>query len=214
MSDLRNVYKGGDIPFQDFPRSYYANYTRRTFGKILTIGTACALIATHEFPMTAFDESAILSDVDAIEQCEAAINNNIEDFNRVMAVIVNTNEDLRQNMMNQLMSFRSLVQSWDGYGAIPTGALCAATAIKVINGLSNQAIDEMEDFYPNSNGSVSFKWANILGENLSLSVGSDSFSYYCRRNGMEVELFDNVPVNVITIKRLNEDIQSVMIADV
>ncbi len=214
MSNPKNEYKGGDIPFQDFPKLYDANYTRRTFGKILTIGTACALMATHEFPMAAFDESAIMKNVDAIEQCEAVINCNIEGFNRVMAAIVNTNEDVRQNLMDQLMSFRSLVQSWDGYGAIPTGARCAATAVKVINGLSNQAIDEMEDFYPNSNGSVSFKWANVLDEKLSLSVGSDSFSYYCRRNGMEAELFDEVPINEITINKLNEDIQSVMITDV
>ena len=214
MSNLRNEYKGGDIPFQDYPRTYDAIYSRRSFGKILSIGTACALIATHEFPMVAFDEAAILRNVDAIEQYEATINSDIKGFNKVMAAIVDTNEDVRQNLMDQLMSFRSLVQSWDGYGAIPAGARCAASAAIVINGLSNQAIDEMEDFFPNTNGSLSFKWTNALGEKISLSVGSDSFSYYCKRNGMEVELFDGVPVNEITIKKLNEDIQSVMIADV
>ena len=214
MNNLKNEYKGGDIPFQDFPKLYDTYYTRRTFGKILTIGTACALIATHEFPMAAYDEAAIMMNVNAIEQYEAAINSNIEGFNRVMAAIVNTNENVRRNLMDQLMSFRSLVQSWDGYGAIPTGARCAANAAKVISGLSNQAIDEMDDFYPNANGSVSFKWANVLGEKLSLSVGSDSFSYYCRRNGMDVELFDDVPVNELAIRKLNEDVQSVMIIDV
>ena len=213
---MNNVYVKSEIPFQDIePRMKTPSYSRMSLGKVLTIGTVCALITAQDYPNNASDLASIQTNVEKIEKYEAQLAENIRGFKKVMsAIVVNDNDMVRQTLLDQLMSFKSLIHSWDGYGAAPTTARCAASAVRVMEGLSNQAIEELNDFFPNTNGSVSFKWVNTLGEKLSLSVGSDTFSYYCKRNGVDVEMYDEVIINRETIKKLNSDIRSVMIANV
>lgn len=213
---MKNDYVKSEIPFQDIePRMKTPSYSRISLGKVLTVGTVCALIAAQDYPNNANDLAFIKTNVAKMEQYEAQLAENIKGFKKVMsAIVVNNNDMVRQTLLDQLMSFRSLIHSWDGYGAVPTTARCAASVVRVMEGLSNQAIEEMEDFFPNTNGSVSFKWVNALGEKLSLSIGVDSFSYYSKRNGVEVEMFDEVIINKETIEKLNTDIRAVMIANV
>lgn len=213
---MNNVYVKSEMPIQDIDaRMKTPSYSRMSLGKVLTIGTVCALITAQDYTNNTNDLASITTNVEKMEQYEALLEENIRGFKKVMsAIVVNNNDLVRQTLLDQLMSFKSLIHSWDGYGAIPTSARSAASAVRVMEGLSNQAIEELDDFFPNTNGSVSFKWVNALGEKLSLSVGAVSFSYYCKRNGVDVEMFDDVNINRETIEKLNSDIRSVMIANV
>lgn len=213
---MNNVYVKSEMPIQDIDaRMKTPSYSRMSLGKVLTIGTVCALITAQDYTNNTNDIASITTNVEKMEQYEALLEENIRGFKKVMsAIVVNNNDLVRQTLLDQLMSFKSLIHSWDGYGAIPTSARSAASAVRVMDGLSNQAIEELDDFFPNTNGSVSFKWVNALGEKLSLSVGAESFSYYCKRNGVDVEMFDDVNINRETIEKLNSDIRSVMIANV
>ena len=213
---MNNVYVKSEMPIQDIDaRMKTPSYSRMSLGKVLTIGTVCALITAQDYTNNTNDIASITTNVEKMEQYEALLEENIRGFKKVMsAIVVNNNDLVRQTLLDQLMSFKSLIHSWDGYGAIPTSARSAASAVRVMEGLSNQAIEELDDFFPNTNGSVSFKWVNALGEKLSLSVGAESFSYYCKRNGVDVEMFDDVNINRETIEKLNSDIRSVMIANV
>ena len=203
---MNNVYVKSEMPIQDIDaRMKTPSYSRMSLGKVLTIGTVCALITAQDYTNNTNDLASITTNVEKMEQYEALLEENIRGFKKVMsAIVVNNNDLVRQTLLDQLMSFKSLIHSWDGYGAIPTSARSAASAVRVMEGLSNQAIEELDDFFPNTNGSVSFKWVNALGEKLSLSVGAESFSYYCKRNGVDVEMFDDVSIcNRLGIKGVN-----------
>jgi len=211
-----NKYNACPVSFDDYQRPETPYSYRSPIGKILSIGaTAFTLMSAYDLANIHEDASSLDKKVDDIVQCENRIDDNIRYIQKLMTVFVISNNDVnRQHLLDQLMSFRSLVQSWDGFGAIPTSAKCTAAAIRVINGLSDQAIEEIEDIYPNTNGSVSFKWGNGLGERISLSVGVSSFSYYCQKKGVGVELFDDVQITNESIAALNADVLSIVIENV
>ena len=119
-------------------------------------------------------------------------------------------DDLRNAAYEQILSFKSLDNNWDGFGAIPLGAKCATSALRLINYLGESELGSIDDLFPNTNGSVCIKWVNIDGERLTLSLGAESFSFYMKKNGSEVELYDDLHINDISASFLISKIKSII----
>lgn len=207
-----NNYNPCVASFDDYNSPVIQNNYKSPIGKILSISaTAWTLISAYDLPHINDDAASLDEIVDGIVQCENKIEDDISCFQRVLtSFTIDNNYIARQNLLDQLLSFKSLIHNWDGYGAIPVSARCASAAIRVINGLSDQVIEEIEDVFPNTNGSVSFKWSNRLGERFSLSVGASVLSYYCLKNGVSVEMHDDLIITDDTISSINSGVQSLL----
>ncbi len=110
-----------------------------------------------------------------------------------------------KDLTEKILSFKSLQESWDGYGAIPLEIKSATNAIDFINFLSkNNTFINPTDVFPNPHGTISFIWENLYDERLSLEIGNNSLSYYSLFNGSKPEFFNDVELidtNIDTISR-------------
>ena len=119
-------------------------------------------------------------------------------------------EELRKASYEQILSFKSLDNNWDGFGAIPINVRCASSALCIINFLEEPELNSISDLFPNANGSVCIKWVNNFGERLTLSIGSETFSFYVKKTGIDVEFYDNQLINDVSISFLIGKIKSVI----
>ena len=119
-------------------------------------------------------------------------------------------EELRKASYEQILSFKSLDNNWDGFGAIPINVQCATSALCIINYLEEPELSTIIDIFPNTNGSVCIKWGNNNGERLTLSIGADTFSFYLKKNGFDAEFYDNQDINEVSTSFLVRKIKSII----
>lgn len=119
-------------------------------------------------------------------------------------------EELRKASYEQILSFKSLDNNWDGFGAIPINVRCASSALCIINYLEEPELNTIIDLFPNANGSVCIKWVNNNGERLTLSIGSETFSFYLKKDGLDVEFYDNQHINDASVSFLIGKIKSII----
>lgn len=103
-------------------------------------------------------------------------------------------EGLKDDIICKIIGFKSLNESWDGYGAIPLEVKSASNAINFIHHLDMSLVNKISDVYPNTNGTVSIKWEDG-DERISLDAGNDSFSYYVKFNSQKPKFYNNIPFN-------------------
>lgn len=105
----------------------------------------------------------------------------------------------------KILSFKSLQESWDGYGAVPLEIKSASNAIFFLETLSEKSnIANLSDIFPNPHGTLSLIWENIYNERLSLEIGNNSMSYYYTLNSNSPKFFNNIEIdnnNIETIAR-------------
>lgn len=120
----------------------------------------------------------------------------------------NTKSNTR-SLTERILSFKSLQESWDGYGAIPLEIKSACNAIDFINFLSEKNVYiDPTDIFPNPHGTISFIWENLYDERLSLEVGNNSLSYYSLFNGSKPEFFNDVELIDNNIENISRKINS------
>ena len=119
-------------------------------------------------------------------------------------------EELRKASYEQILSFKALDNNWDGFGAIPINVRCASSALCIINFLEEPELNTISDLFPNANGSVCIKWVNSIGERLTLSIGSETFSFYVKKSGIDVEFYDDQYINDASVSFLIGKIKSVI----
>lgn len=101
----------------------------------------------------------------------------------------------KRNLTEKILSFKSLQESWDGFGAVPLEIQSSLNAINFINFLYEYESDierDPIDVFPNPHGTISMIWENLYEERLSLEIGNYSLSYYNILNGSEPEFFNDV----------------------
>ena len=133
-----------------------------------------------------------------------------EDFNK------HVTDERYQAVMNELratiLSYNALANNWDGYGAIPVGINNANLALYLLDFLTPAAIKQMDDCYPESNGTISMQWKNKMQEKVSVNIGASSMSFYVKMSGVETEYYNKVVLNEQNGKLLCHKIESIIFA--
>ena len=118
-------------------------------------------------------------------------------------------EDNKKECIESILSFKTLQESWDGYGAFPLEVKSASNAIQFLEILdSHSKFHNPTDIFPNPNGTVSLIWENEEDERISLEIGNDAFSYYTKFNTVETEFFNDVEVNQTNIENITRKIKA------
>lgn len=108
----------------------------------------------------------------------------------------------KQTVIRQIISFKSLENNWDGYNSIPSEIGSASNTIFLINTIDNEAVNKIEDIYPNPHGTISISWENKAGEDISVEVGNTSMSYYVRLLSKDVKFVNNASISEEEISTL------------
>ncbi len=112
----------------------------------------------------------------------------------------------KSELFEKILSFKSLVNNWDGYNAIPLEVKSSTNAIELINLIEDRELKHLKDIYPNPNGTVSFEWENEADEIISLEMGNKSFSYFIKLNSQEPQFFNDIQFGEKEIKILSKQI--------
>tara|TARA_R110002167_G_scaffold121052_2_gene299299 strand:- start:3620 stop:4225 length:606 start_codon:yes stop_codon:yes gene_type:complete len=109
----------------------------------------------------------------------------------------------KHELIKTLLSFKSLVNNWDGYGAVPLELDSATNAITIISLVDDFIISKINDIYPNPNGTVSIIWKNQNNDIISLEIGNNYMSYFVKSSGEEPRFFDNIQIDSSSVKKLS-----------
>lgn len=115
----------------------------------------------------------------------------------------------KKEIIQSILSFKSLINNWDGYKALPVEIESAGNTIHLINLLEDDLIGRINDFYPNPQGTISFEWMNYLNEKVYLEIGSKSFSYFAKFNSSEPLFFDEIEISNENIEILSRYIKAI-----
>lgn len=182
---------------------------------LIAYAVAAAGLAGVEYTITddRHDEDTIESEYARYASYDAGLLKSCNLVKNVNAMNMAYDEGVKNSFIEQILSFKSLVSNWDGYGAIPVGVKCASSAIKLLNALSISSVNKAYDIYPEANGSITMAWVNGRKERLTLSMGADAFSYYCQKNGKDAILVNHKPYSQSNIDILDDEIQSIILLD-
>lgn len=114
----------------------------------------------------------------------------------------NFRKNTKQSLYKDILSFKSLKYSWDGYGSIPLEVESAANALLVINSLETEVVEALDSISPNPHGTVSLLWENN-NDVISLEIGNHEMSYYVEEEGKETLFFNKLGINDASISTLN-----------
>ncbi len=141
-------------------------------------------------------------------QC-AKENSNYFDFYVDSVNKINKINFSKREIIKNILSFKSLNNNWDGYNAIPLEIESAGNAIFLVNELGEKNIEKIDDFYPNTHGTLTFEWINELNEKLFVEVGNDKFSFFVKYNNSAPQFFNDMELNNENIKKLSTFIKSI-----
>ncbi|MFV8321807.1 hypothetical protein [Flavobacterium sp. LS2R12] len=115
----------------------------------------------------------------------------------------------KKEWIETILSFKSLHESWDGFGALPLEIKSASNAITFL-----QNIDSKFDFIspvdvsPNPSGTVNLVWENEDNERLAVEIGNKELSFYTKFNNVEPEFFNNIDITTYNIEDITRKIQA------
>lgn len=113
--------------------------------------------------------------------------------------------------INEVLSFKTLQNNWDGYGAIPSGVKCTGKVISLAYKLPSKQIAKISEVFPNPNGTVTLEWENHSGERLVAEVGKNTFSYYVKLNSFDPKFYNEVLASDEGIYELSQNIKKLFI---
>lgn len=115
----------------------------------------------------------------------------------------------KKECIESILSFRSLQESWDGYGAYPLEVKSATNSIEFLETLGlNHKFITPTDIFPNPTGTVSLIWENNEDERLSLEIGNNAYSYYTKFNVIGTEFFNDIEINESNIGNITRKIKA------
>lgn len=117
--------------------------------------------------------------------------------------IPNSNATIPRNyyewLKDQIDSFVSLPNNWDGYNSVPLICQIADITKQFIACLNSDLIDRISDIFSNPHGTITIEWENKKDEKLSLEIGINNYSYFIHYKNKEPQ-YDK-GVNIITNSR-------------
>lgn len=211
-----NTFDAGDVPV--FTRPPMPVYRSTAFDKMIIVGAVAGALtfAQPDYKLLPFsNEKGDVEQVYAIADCLSQLKTTFQKWEERSATNEQTKkENLVRDLVSQIFSFRSLDNNWDGYDAIPVSALAASATTTVIRLLSEESLEQLQDIFPNTNGTISLKWSNLFDEKVSLCVGAYDMSYYVAKLQHEVAFIDAVEISADSISALDNEIQSIVSVNV
>jgi hypothetical protein len=131
---------------------------------------------------------------------ELPYNQYLKGVNEISSVSNFNNKDI----IKDIISFKTLNNKWDGYGAIPLEVESATNAILLMHLVGDLFTKRLKDFYPNPYGTISFNWENESEETISLEIGNMQMSYYVELNSSEVVYRNNIDINAKEASKLSD----------
>lgn len=195
----------------DSTNSESANYiSKRNTNTILPFLIAGTLLTSTPV------QAKFVSNFQLTESCENIVdiqsyNNNIEipinQYINQVNQIFNTKRYSKMEIVKDIISYRCLTEKWDGYSALPLEVESASNAILLLDLVGDKFTSKLIEFFPNTNGTLSFLWENDSKESISLEVGNKDVSYFVELNSQEPLFFNNVNINDKEAAKLSEFIQ-------
>lgn len=111
--------------------------------------------------------------------------------------------------IEKILSFKSLENSWDGYGALPLGVKCAKNTITLIDSFDALILNKLSDMHPNPNGTITLEWENINSEIVSLEIGKETFTYYVDFNSLDTKFYNKQIFSFENIQLLKKYISAI-----
>lgn len=113
-------------------------------------------------------------------------------------------EQERQAIIDEISSFESIEDDWDGDGAIPLSEESAMYAKDFVRRLNHISLTSLSYISLNANSTIAFIWDNEEGKKISLNIGSQSFSYYVDMSSEDrPKFFNDVKVSAESIAQLD-----------
>lgn len=115
----------------------------------------------------------------------------------------------KEELIEEILSFKSLKENWDGYGAIPLEVKSASNSLNILNKLDFACISKVNEIYPNTHGTVTVEFENKYSEKLHLEIGNDSFAYFMELNEIGVSFYNDLSFSDENVKELIKNIRSI-----
>jgi len=115
----------------------------------------------------------------------------------------------RYEVIMDILSFKSLHESWDGFEAIPVEVKSATNAIKLMDYIGEDVFCNVTNYYPNPNGTITFEWENKDNEVVSVEVGNETFTYFIDLAKTETQFYNNLPLDAEHTQKLSTHIQTI-----
>lgn len=115
----------------------------------------------------------------------------------------------KSQFVENILSFKSLENSWDGYGALPLSVKCATNAIRLLDSFDRYVLEKVSDIHPNSNGTITFEWENKESEIVSLEIGKDTFTYFVDFNSLDTKFYNKQNFSFENIQMLKKYISAI-----
>jgi hypothetical protein len=114
----------------------------------------------------------------------------------------------KNTLIKNILSFKSLQESWDGRGAIPLEVESAVNTIDLLGLVGEKTFCLVNDYYPNTNGTITLEWTNNENEIVSIEVGNQTFSYFVDLLSEKTLFFNNIEINAKEAKKLANFIEA------
>lgn len=111
--------------------------------------------------------------------------------------------------IENILSFKSLENSWDGYGALPLSIKCAKNAISLLDSFDMSILSKVSDIHPNPNGTITFEWENKDQEIVSLEIGKDTFTYFVDFSSLDTKFYNKQSFSFENIQLLKKYISAI-----
>ncbi|MGM8360999.1 hypothetical protein ACSV4D_03680 [Flavobacterium sp. ARAG 55.4] len=169
----------------------------------LFIGTS-VLAQSNDFNNYKVFDNATKESIECSQKIGNEISNYVDRIN-----FLNKNFNSKYSIIENILSFKSLNNNWDGFNSIPLEIKSASNAIKLLDLIGDDSASSVKDFYPNPNGTITFEWYNEQDETVFLEIGNSTFSYYVEYNSIETKYFNKQIINEENSKLLSTFIKAI-----
>lgn len=200
-----------DMTFEDVKTSLNDNfYETKVNNSNRFLLTTMLIGATLVMPNTNFASENLITNTDnyisVSQNYDKNISSKFEGYIDAVSVI-DLPKISKQTIIKDILSYKTLVNSWDGYGALPLETLSAINTINLIDLIGEKTFGKITNYYPNPNGTISLEWENNSNEILSIEVGNNSLSYFVELSSQKVSFHNNISINAKEIKKISKIIE-------
>ncbi len=180
----------------------YYNKKSRNFGKyLLSAGIILSCNVTEANSNIFFKDNNITEHY--IENYAKTVDIPLSEYLSEINNITKTKTN-RRELFAKIISYVSLQNNWDGYGAIPLETISSINTNEIINQLPVNQVEQIEEIGPNPNGTLTISWINNSDEEISVEIGNFVFSYYVKFNSQLPVFVDNAKINYNEINKLSD----------